>query len=138
MEMTIDKSILIWEYLRPILENSEELTSYVNKNYIFQLAALEGTPFPYIILRRDSLIPEYSKHMPGFVGIVNNVSLSVSVYSDNYNETIYIANIVRNLLENYSYENNDIKIYHIELSSINEYFSNNAFEQRLNFNMTVE
>lgn len=136
--MAIDKSILIWEYLRPVLEASSELTTYVNKDYIFQLAALEGTPYPFIILRRESVIPQYSKHLPGLTGIVNEITLSVSVYSDNYNESIYIANIVRSLLENYSYQNDDIEIYHIEMSSINEYFTNNAFEQRLNFNVTVE
>ena len=136
--MAIDKSILIWEYLRPVLEASSELTTYVNKDYIFQLAALEGTPYPFIILRRESVIPQYSKHLPGLTGIINEITLSVSVYSDNYNESIYIANIVRSLLENYSYQNDDIEIYHIEMSSINEYFTNNAFEQRLNFNVTVE
>ena len=135
--MTIDKSILIWEYLRPVLEESAELTKYVNKSNIFQLAALEGTPYPFIILRREAVIPQYSKHLPGLTGIINEITLSVSVYSDNYNESIYIANIVRSLLENYSYENDDIKIYHIELSSVNEYFSNNAFEQRLTFSVTV-
>jgi hypothetical protein len=136
--MAIDKSILIWEYLRPVLEASSDLTSYVNKDNIFQLAALEGTPYPFVILRRDSVIPQYSKHLPGLTGVINTISLSVSVWSDNYNESIYIANIVRSLLENYSYENDDIKIYHIELSSVNEYFNNNAFEQRLTFNVTVE
>ena len=136
--MAVDKSLLIWEYLRPVLENSEELTQYVNKDNIFQLAALEGTPYPFIILRRDTIIPQYTKHLPGMTGWVNEVSLSISVYSDNYNESIYVANIVRSLLENYSYKNEDILIYHIELASVNEYFSNNAFEQRLYFNVTVE
>lgn len=134
----MDNTILIWKYLIPALTENTDLTQYVNPDYIYPLAALEGTPFPYVIYRRDSLSPQYTKHIPYSCGWTNNIAISLSVYSDNYNEGAYIANLIRSILEEYSLENEDIKIHPIELVASNEYYSENGFEQRLVFSITAE
>lgn len=134
----MDNSIIIWKYLLPLLNENAELAKYVNENYIYPLAALEGTPFPYIIYRRDSLVPTYTKHLQGYCGWVNDITISLSVYSDNYDESAYIANLIRDILENYCFENEEIKIHPIELINSNEYYSENGFEQRLTFSVTAE
>lgn len=134
----MDNTLLIWKYLRPVLAESEELTQYVPEAYIYPLAALSDTPFPYIIYRRDSLIPSYTKYNPTCSGWTNTITISISVYSDNYDECVYIANLVRSLLENYYIETEEIKIHPIELSSSYESYTENGFQENLVFNVTAE
>lgn len=134
----MDNTILIWKYLLPLLTANAELAKYVDEKYIYPLVALEGTPFPFIIYRRDSLVPQYTKHLPYVGGWTNIIQLSLSVYSDNYDEAAYIANLVREILENYTIENEEIKIHPIELVNSNEYYSEGCFEQRLTFSVTAE
>ena len=134
----MDNTILIWKYLLPQLTENEEFSKYIDEKYIYPIAALEGTPVPYIIYRRDSLVPSYSKYNPGFSGWTNNISISLSVYSDNYNESAYIANLIRDIFENYTYEDEDIKIHPIELTNSLESVNNNVFEQTLIFSVTAE
>lgn len=134
----MDNTILIWKYLLPVLKANEDLAKYVDEKYIYPLAALEGTPFPYIIYRRESLVPQYTKQLPYVGGWTNNIQISLSVYSDNYDEAAYIANLIRDILENYNIENEDIKIYPLELINANESHSENGFEQRLTFSVTAE
>lgn len=145
----MDNSLLIWQYLRPLLENNDALKPYfgidvnnpenANKKieHIFPLVALEGTPYPFIVYRRDNVTPEYSKHLPGVNGWTNNVSFSLSVYSDNYDDSANIANIVRDILEDYRLENESIKIDSIELVSTYEAYSENGFMQTLTFSTTA-
>lgn len=134
----MDNTILIWKYLLPLLTTNEELLQYMPASSIYPLVALADTPFPYIVYRRDSLVPTYTKHYPGVGGWTNNISLSISIYSDNYDESVYIANIVRGILEDYRFQNNDILIHNIELGSSYETYSENGFQQNLIFNITAE
>lgn len=133
----MDNTLLIWKYLKTLLTENPQITQYVNANYIVPCAALADTPYPFIIYRRDSLVPQYTKHLPGAGGWVNNVSISVTVWSDNYDECAYIANLVRNALENVRIKNDEIKIMDVELASAYEAYSNDAYQQNLVFNITA-
>jgi len=132
----MDNTLLIWKYLRPLLTENQELTEYISKDNIYPLIAPSDTPYPFIIYKRDNLNPEYTK--PLFGGWTNRIQVSISVYSDNYDECITIANLVRNILEGYYYSNNEITIHPIELSSTYESYSENGFLQNLIFNITAE
>lgn len=134
----MDNTLLIWKYLRPLLVNNNDLTAYVQAGNIYPLAALEGTEFPYIIYRRDSLVPQYTKHLPYVGGWTNIIQISVSIYSDNYDESVYVANIVRNILENYNIETEEIKIHPIEVIGSYESYSENGFQQNIQFSVTAE
>lgn len=133
----MDKTLLIWKYLLPVLTSNAQLLRYMPATNIYPCAALEGTLFPYIVYKRDSLIPQYTKHLPGVGGWTNEISISINVFSDNYDESVYIANLVRDLLENYSYEDEEIKIHPIELISCYENYSENGFQQNLIFSVTA-
>lgn len=134
----MDNTLNIWKYLLPLLTENQEFKKYVDEKYIYPLAALEGTPFPYVIYRRDSLIPQYTKYNPGYFGWTNKIQISISVYSDNYNEAVYIANLIREILENYHEENEEIKIHPLEIVNSTEYYSEGAFSQTLTFSVTAE
>lgn len=136
--MIKDNTILIWKYLLPLLNTNEELLHYMPATNIYPIVAFSDTKFPYIVYKRDSLIPQYTKHMPGVGGWVNNIVISISVYSDNYDESVYIANLVRNILEDYRYSGEDILIHNIELNQSYETYSENGFQQNLVFTLTAE
>lgn len=134
-----DNAILVWKYLRPLLENNEELSQYLDtENNIYQVYAGEDPKTPFIILRRDTVLPQYTKYNPGSCGWTNQVQLSISIYTDNYNEGAYISNIIRDILEGYHIENQYIKIHPIALTSASETFTGSAYEQRLTFTTNVE
>lgn len=134
----MDNTLKIWEYLLPTLTSNEELTNIIPVDHINPLGQPEETKYPFIIYRRDSLVPTYTKHLPGVGGWTNNITISVSIYSDNYNETLYAANIIRNAFEGLSGQNEDIKIHAIELANSYETLSNGVFQQNLSFNITAE
>lgn len=133
-----DNTLLIWKYLLPRLQQNEELLQYMPATSIYPIVALADTPYPYIVYRRDSVLPEYTKHMPGVGGWTNEVTISINIYSDNYDESVYIANLVRNILEDYRYQNEEILIHNIELGSSYETYTENGFQQNLIFNITAE
>lgn len=132
----IDNTILIWQYVRPLLTECPELQAVMDVNKIFPLVAKEGTTYPFIIYSRDNITPQYTKGIYG--GWINTLLLTVNVYSNDYEESVNIANIVRNALENKSIENENINIDPIELQSCNESFSEDGFRQQLSFTMTAE
>lgn len=131
-----DNTILIWQYLRPLLVENEELQAVMNTNSIFPLVAKEGAEYPFIIFSRDNLLPQYTKPIAG--GWDNNIVVSVHVYSNDYSQSIDIANIVRNALEWQTVENEDIKIHPIELQSCYESFNDDGYCQTLTFNVVAE
>ena len=131
-----DNTILIWQYLRPLLVENTELQAAMNTNSIFPLVAKEGTEYPFIIFSRDNVIPQYTKPLMG--GWDNSIVISVRVYSNDYSQSINIANIVRNALEWKQIENQDIKIHPIELQSCYETFNEDGFCQTLTFNVIAE
>lgn len=131
-----DNTILIWQYLRPLLVNDENLQAAMNINSIYPLVAPEGTEYPFIIFSRDNVIPQYTKPFMG--GWENSIIISVRVYSNDYSQSINIANIVRNALEWQEVDNQDIKIHPIELQSCYETFNDDGFCQTLTFNVIAE
>lgn len=131
-----DNTILIWQYLRPLLVNDENLQAAMNINSIYPLVAPEGTEYPFIIFSRDNVIPQYTKSFMG--GWENSIIISVRVYSNDYSQSINIANIVRNALEWQEVDNQDIKIHPIELQSCYETFNDDGFCQTLTFNVIAE
>ena len=134
----MDNTLLIWKYLKPLLTQNQELTKYINAAYMYPCAAvLTDTHYPFLIYRRESITPEYTKHIPNASGWVNNISISVTVVSDNYDESAYIANLVRNILENARIRNDEIKIMDIELASSYESYNDDAYQQNLIFNLTA-
>lgn len=134
----MDNTLKIWKYLVPVLKNSTELQNIVPAEHINPLSFnIEAVKFPWVIYKRDSLVPTYTKHYPGVGGWVNNITLSITVYSDNYDEALDAANIIRDLLENYSYRSEEIKIDAIELINTYELVESDIFEQVLIFSVTA-
>lgn len=125
----MDNTILAGKYLRKILIENEELGKLIDSNKIFPLLANADTTFPFITYSRTNLAPIYTKDM-----LTDNiVSFTVVVVSDEYVQSLDIANAVRHSLEGYRYKDEMINIYPIKLQSIIEETLEDAYIQRMVF-----
>lgn len=137
MDLTkTDNSISIWRYIRPYLKNNPDLQAVMNTNNILPLTMNENTPYPWVIFQRDGISVNYTKPIKG--GFDNRVSFSINVYSNDYDESIDIANIIRNILEQLVIKTDEIIINEIEVVSIYEQFSQDGFRQSIQFQAWVE
>ena len=129
----MDNTILAGKYIRQIMIENQELMELISANKIFPLLANPDTSFPFIVYSRTNLIPTYTKDLL----TDNYVSFVVVVVSDNYVQSLNIANAVRHSLEGYRYQDNDIKIYPIKFDSITEETMEDAYIQRLSFSFNA-
>lgn len=122
-------AISVNKYIYQILSSDSELKSLV-KEKIYPLIAEESTTFPFIIFKRNNIVTEYCKD-----GVVNDsVDVSIAIAAKNYNQTIAIAERIRELLE--LKRNEYFKSIH--LTSVAEDYVDDAFIQELNFNAIVK
>lgn len=101
-------------YLYDKITSDEDLTSILGDR-IFPLVAEEGTEYPYLIMKIESILPAYSKDGR----IYDNLTVSISVYSKDYKTVFNTQESVRNLLESFSFK----------LDSFNEDFNSGAYKQ---------
>ena len=126
-------SILIGKLIYKLLHNDNNITNYVGTQ-IYPLVAEFDTKFPFITYTRDSVNSISCKD--GYYE--DNVTFSINIVSSNYLESLEIANIVRQIFEKNKIINDDITLFNVTLSSINEEYNNDAYVQTLTFNCTAQ
>lgn len=127
------QSIRITKYIRNFLLNNKELQKNVRPTSIFPLIANANTNFPYIVMQRTGIRANYSK-----AGLIDdNVTIEIICVSNDYSQSIDIAQEVRNTLDAKRFRDDDILIDNIEIESITEEWAENAYLQRLVFNMNI-
>lgn len=93
------------------------------------MVANSDTTYPFIVYSRTSLNVLYCKD-----GIVEDtIEVQVLAVSDNYVESLEVANKIRSILELMRYKDEDVCVTECKLSSVTEEFVEDAFVQRLNF-----
>lgn len=117
MEQTVT-GLSVVSYIYDKITNDEDLTSVLNDR-IFPLVAEEGTEYPYLIMKLETITPAYTKDGR----IYDNITVSVSVYAKDYKTVVGIQEQVRNLLEAYSFK----------LESFNEDFNSDAYRQTVHY-----
>lgn len=119
--------LLIGRLIYKLLSESEQLSAIKKK--IFPLVANSDTTYPFIVYSRTSLNVLYCKD-----GIVEDtIEVQVLAVSDNYVESLEVANKIRSILELMRYKDEDVCVTECKLSSVTEEFVEDAFVQRLNF-----
>ena len=127
--------MLTGNYLLDVLNDQEELIEVLGENKIFPLVAKEDTTFPFVIYTRDNIQITYTK----MANHDNLVTITYKVYSDNYDESVTIANLIRNILERKQIEvPNEIKINDIRIVSMYEQYNENGFCESITFQTYVE
>lgn len=117
MEQTVT-GLSVVSYIYDKIKNDEGLTSVLNDR-IFPLVAEEGTEYPYLIMKLESINPAYTKDGR----VYDNITASVSVYAKDYKTVVGIQEQVRSLLESHSFK----------LESFNEDFNSDAYRQTVHY-----
>lgn len=127
-------SLFISKDIYSVLTTESSLTSYVSTK-VFPIVAEEGTTYPFIVYKRDSVSSLSCK-----CGVYEDlVSFTISVLSSEYLQGLEIADLVRNIIQkklNSSIENHTYR--NIQLVGCNEDFTNEGWVQTLNFSVNVE
>lgn len=119
MEQTVTGTGLsVISYLYDKITNNQELTSVLGDR-IFPLVAEEGTEYPYLIMKLESILPAYSKDGR----VYDNITVSTSVYAKDYKTVAEIQESVRSLLESNSFK----------LETFSEDFNSDAYRQTVHY-----
>ena len=128
------QSILIPKIVYSALKNDEKLNEYINQR-IFPMIADLGTQFPYVAYSRTYITPIYTKDFY----TEDTVGIEIIVASNDYIESLEIANIVRGIFECKTLKTNELTISQISLTSVTEAYDDqaNAFVQHIAFDFKV-
>lgn len=103
------------------------------KNKIYPLIADEGTTFPFIIYRRNSIAPESDKDYTN-----DSAYIQIMIAANNYAESVDLAEKVRTSLIHKSGTIQTIPVEDITLVDGSEEFIDNTFVQNLMFKITIQ
>lgn len=128
-------SISIGKILKKIFSENEELTQLVESKNICSMV-LQPTNFPFISFRRNSTEFLYNKDCP----TEDKVSVDIIAVSNNYAQSIEIAECVRNILEYHVYKdtNEGVLIDYMILTDANEDTVSDSFVQTLTFEIHIQ
>lgn len=125
-------ALSINKYINKFLTESEAVTALVEVQNVRPLI-LAPTIFPYISFMHSNITSDYSKD--GWVE--DRTEVTIICVSDDYGQTVEIAEAVRELLDDKAYRDDDIFISEIRLSGATEDQIENVFVQRLSFNVKI-
>lgn len=115
-----------------ILNTNEEIKKVVGNN-IYPVVAPINTKNPYIVFKRQ--INNQNDNKDSRYSIV---SIELNVYSNNYQQSIQIAELCKNTLEDiYNKEVEGYKIKYIVSTSIDEDYNEDYYSQTMYFDAKV-
>lgn len=124
-------SILLGKYIYNFLNESQELKDY--NVSVYPLIADEDVSYPFVVYSKTNIVPSYIKD-----GVVQDtVNITIHCVSDNYVESLEIANIIRKIFELRRYQDEQIYISYIAISDISESFEEDAYIQTINITAYV-
>lgn len=128
-------SISIGKILKKIFSENEELTQLVESKNICSMV-LQPTNFPFISFRRNSTDFLYNKDCP----TEDRVSVDIIAVSNNYAQSVEIAECVRNILEYHVYKdtNEGVLIDYMILTDASEDTVSDSFVQTLTFEIHIQ
>lgn len=127
-------SLSISKHIYAKLSESEALKPLVGDK-IFAISTKEATTFPFVVYKRNSLTPAYTKDR---YDTGDNATVEVVVVSDNYFESVEIAEVIRLTLENKRGKYDSFNVTGARLDSADEDFIDDTFIQRLAFSFDTE
>ena len=115
-----------------ILTDNEEIKKIVGNN-IYPVVAPLSTKNPYVVYKRQITTQNDNKDSR-----YSMVSIELNVYSNNYQQSIKVAELVKNTLENvYNKEVEGFKIKYIASTSIDEDYNEDYYSQTMYFDAKV-
>lgn len=126
------QSLLIGKKIKSILSNNSELYEQV-KGQIYPLLANQNTKYPFIVYSRDNVEAKYCKDG----NFQDDVAVTFVIVSDNYEESVEVANKVRKTFESLEYEDDDIYIADSFLIGVQENTQEDAYVQKLTLKFNI-
>lgn len=125
-------SLQVGKAIYTLLSSNQQLVSMVDGN-IFPLIAEINTTFPFIVYKREAVTPQYTKDY----WTSDEVMINVMVASNDYVESIEIADLVRQSLDQKQGEYSGIKIRDLRLIQADEDFIDDTYIQYLTFKIKI-
>ncbi len=125
-------SLQVGKAIYTLLSSNQQLVSMVDGN-IFPLIAEINTTFPFIVYKREAITPQYTKDY----WTSDEVMINVMVASNDYVESIEIADLVRQSLDQKKGEYSGIKIRDLRLTQADEDFIDDTYIQYLTFKIRI-
>ena len=127
-------SISIGTHIYEKLSSSASLKRLV-RDKIFPVSTLRATTFPFILYKRNSLIPNTTKDR---YSTGDNVEVEIIVADSNYSRSIIIAEYVRDLIDKKTGDYKRFSVIDANLISTDETFTEDNLIQRLTFSFETE
>ncbi len=121
-------SLKVGKEIYSLLNGSSMLTDIVGSK-IYPIIVEKETTYPFIVYKRSNIIPGYTKDFH----FKDEVIIDVICVSNDYSESVDIASMVRDILEDKRFTG----IESIKLESADEDFIDDAYIQTLSFNLTI-
>lgn len=122
------RSLEVGKEIYSILSKNKSLTDKVG-NKIYPIIVEKDTNYPFIVYKRSNVIPDYTKDYH----FKDDVIVDIICVSNHYVESVEIATLVRESLEDKKYGD----IVSIKLEGADEDFIDDAYIQTLTFNLTI-
>lgn len=119
------------------LEIGKAIYQILDQNQItnvFPIVADEGTTFPFVVYRRNGLVPSTTKDMYNYRELA---TIDILVASTDYNSGITLATTIKQVLEQTRGTFDGIKIGGIHLVNATEDYIDNTFIQKLTFSVEI-
>lgn len=127
-------SISIGVHVYEKLTSSASLKRLV-RDKIFPVSTLRATTFPFILYKRNSLIPNVTKDR---YATGDNIEVEIIVCDNNYMRSVTIAEEVRSLIDGKVGRYRAFSVTDARLISTDETFAEDTFIQRLTFSVETE
>ncbi len=125
-------TIQIGKVINALLNADSGLSEMIG-NRVFPLVSKEGTQYPFVVYRRNSVTPTYCKD-----GLASETaSVDIVIASNTYTNSIEVADRVRAAIDKRACVFQDTTVSNIEMTTAEEDFVDDTYIQTLNFNFTI-
>lgn len=126
-------SLKVTYLIHKTLVEDTEVKKLIEENHIWPIVVPENLTYPYMTIKRNSI-----QNMVGnkdFAG--DTVNFTLSVYSDDYDDSVSIGDAARLAIENHILQDDSIRLENITIISASEDWVGNAYAQTMSFKAEV-
>ena len=125
-------TIQIGKVINALLNADSGLSEMIG-NRVFPIVSKEGTQYPFVVYRRNSVTPTYCKD-----GLASETaSVDIVIASNTYTNSIEVADRVRAAIDKRACVFQGTTVSNIEMTTAEEDFVDDTYIQTLNFNFTI-
>lgn len=125
-------TIQIGKVINALLNADRGLSEMIGSR-VFPIVSKEGTQYPFVVYRRNSVTPTYCKD-----GLASETaSVDIVIASNTYTNSIEVADRVRAAIDKRACVFQDTTVSNIEMTTAEEDFVDDTYIQTLNFNFTI-